>query len=87
MCSHPEHSVEVLPDGQIAEEHVLSDEQMAEVANHQPILYRPEGESRHSTPAEVCSTCSDFEAGRLVPASFCERSKAIMDREVVLYGF
>jgi hypothetical protein len=23
MCSHPEHSVEVLPDGQIAEEHVI----------------------------------------------------------------
>jgi len=29
MCSHPEHRVEVLPDGQIAEEHVLTDEQMA----------------------------------------------------------
>jgi hypothetical protein len=29
MCSHPEHRYEVLPDGQIAEEHVLTDEQMA----------------------------------------------------------
>lgn len=24
MCSHPEHRVEVLPDGQVAEEHVLT---------------------------------------------------------------
>lgn len=31
MCSHPEHRVEVLPDGQIAEGHVLTDEDMAEL--------------------------------------------------------
>jgi hypothetical protein len=28
MCSHPEHRVEVLPDGQIDETHVLSDEEI-----------------------------------------------------------
>lgn len=28
MCSHAEHRVEVLPDGQIAEEHLLADKQM-----------------------------------------------------------
>lgn len=28
MCSHPEHRVEVLPDGQIDETHVITDEEM-----------------------------------------------------------
>lgn len=44
-------------------------------ALHLPVIYRPEGESRHSLPAEVCSQCSDFEIGNLVPASFCEEAK------------
>jgi hypothetical protein len=44
-------------------------------ALHLPVLYRPEGESRHSLPAEVCSQCSDFETGKLVPAPFCEEAK------------
>lgn len=44
--------------------------------SHLPIDYRPAGESRHSPPAEVCGTCSDFDAGRLVPVSFCEQAKA-----------
>lgn len=29
MCQSSEHRVEVLPDGQVAEEHVLTDGQMA----------------------------------------------------------
>jgi hypothetical protein len=29
MCSRPEHRVEVLPDGQIDEEHVFTDQEMA----------------------------------------------------------
>jgi hypothetical protein len=49
---------------------------------HFPVLYRPEGDSRHTIPAEVCSACSDFEVGRLVPASFCEQAKAVMEEEV-----
>jgi hypothetical protein len=43
-------------------------------APHKPIIYRPAGESRHTTPAEVCSGCSDFETGQLVPASFCKEA-------------
>ncbi len=39
--------------------------------DHNPVEYRPIGEDRHSTPADVCDTCSDFESGYLVPASFC----------------
>lgn len=38
---------------------------------HLPIDYRPAGESRHTGPAEVCTTCSDFKQGILVPVSFC----------------
>lgn len=41
------------------------------MADHVPVDYRPEGETRHAVPAEVCGTCSDFEAGRLVPVAFC----------------
>lgn len=33
MCSHPEHQVEMLPDGQIAEEHVLTDDEMRLLAS------------------------------------------------------
>lgn len=45
---------------------------------HEPVIYRPEGESRHTVPAEVCNACSDFERGRLVPASFCVQAKALL---------
>lgn len=45
---------------------------------HTPVHYRPEGESRFTTPAEVCDTCSDFETGKLVPASFCEQAKRLL---------
>lgn len=42
---------------------------------HTPVTYRPEGESRHTIPAEVCNACSDFETGLLVPASFCDEAR------------
>lgn len=41
---------------------------------HLPVIYRPEGESRHTIPAEVCNACSNFETGLLVPASFCDEA-------------
>lgn len=44
--------------------------------DHTPIIYRPEGDSRHTIPAEICETCSDIETGLLVPASFCLLAKA-----------
>lgn len=31
MCTHPEHRVEVLPDGQIDETHVITPEVLAEM--------------------------------------------------------
>lgn len=52
--------------------------------NIRPLIYRPEGESRHATPAEVCDTCSDFDAGRLVPVAFCPAALAKSDE---LYAF
>lgn len=33
MCDHPEHRVEVLPDGQIDETHVFTDEEMKAIAD------------------------------------------------------
>lgn len=33
MCSHPEHRVEVLPDGQIDETHVMSLEELQDRIN------------------------------------------------------
>jgi len=38
---------------------------------HESIDYRPDGESRHTIPAEICLACSDMATGRLVPVSFC----------------
>jgi hypothetical protein len=38
---------------------------------HAPVLYRSPLEDRFSSPAEVCSECSDFDAGMLVPVAFC----------------
>lgn len=51
---------------------------MATVAtDHAPVMWHAKDDEYHvGIPAEVCSTCSDFEAGRLVPASFCAVSKA-----------
>ena len=31
MCSHPDHQVEVLPDGQVYESHTVTDEHMADL--------------------------------------------------------
>lgn len=45
---------------------------------HEPILYRPEGDSRHTLPAEICGACSDLAMGVLIPASFCDEAKARM---------
>jgi len=42
--------------------------------SHLPVDYRGQfehQESRFGPPGEVCDTCSDFDAGRLVPVSFC----------------
>lgn len=49
---------------------------MVMTTDHLPVDYRPDGASRHETPAEVCGTCSDFESGRLVPVSFCPTAAA-----------
>lgn len=50
-----------------------------EVTGHRPVLYRPAGESRHTIPAEICEACSDVDTGQLVPASFCDEAKALME--------
>jgi hypothetical protein len=42
-----------------------------QTSDHLPVSYRPEGADRFEVVADVCTTCSDFEAGRLVPVSFC----------------
>lgn len=52
---------------------------LSEAGDHSPTLYRTEREDRHTVPAEVCDTCSDFDTGRLVPASFCERARKKME--------
>lgn len=49
--------------------------------SHEPVLYRPQGESRFTIPAEICVTCSDVEAGILVPASFCPDSTRKMEEQ------
>lgn len=36
---------------------------------------------RGTTPGEVCLACSDPEAGRWVPASFCPQARAVMEAE------
>lgn len=38
---------------------------------HEPIHYRPDTADRTETPADICGTCSDLDAGLLVPVSFC----------------
>lgn len=58
---------------------MASDSGSQEPRPHEPIMYRPERESRHTMPAEVCVTCSDFDNGALVPASFCEYSSKQME--------
>lgn len=50
-----------------------------ETNSHDPVLYRPQGDNRFTVPAEVCVTCSDIEAGVLVPASFCPDSARKME--------
>ena len=40
-------------------------------SGHFLLSYRPEGEGRWTTPADVCDTCSDLDLGVLVPVSFC----------------
>lgn len=50
--------------------------------NHLPVDYRgrfEHAESRFGPPGEVCDTCSDFDAGRLVPVSFCEPASSAAD--------
>lgn len=44
---------------------------------HRPTLVHFDG--RHSTPAEVCWTCSDDVLGRWVPVTACDKAKAQMD--------
>lgn len=48
-------------------------------ADHLPVDYRPEWADRFEAVADVCGTCSDFEAGRLVPVSFCPEAKRKSD--------
>ena len=55
MCSHPEHRVEVLPDGQIDEEHVLTEHEMRQL---QAAVQRLSNRMLHAwyamgTPGEV----------------------------------
>lgn len=48
--------------------------------DHVPIMiYNRNDPERIAPPSEVCEACSDIDAGRLVPASFCERAKAQLE--------
>jgi hypothetical protein len=49
------------------------------VSQHLPFIHRPDDESRHTIPAEVCDTCSDFAMGRLVAVAFCSTAKVRSD--------
>lgn len=49
--------------------------------SHLPVDYRPAHEPRWTVPADVCGTCSDFEAGVLVPVSFCAAAREHAERE------
>ncbi len=40
--------------------------------NHEPFHYKP---GQWETPCDVCGTCSDFEAGHLVPVTFCPEAR------------
>lgn len=42
--------------------------------NHEPVEYRSPWQDRYEAPADLCSTCTDFETGQLVPVSFCTES-------------
>jgi hypothetical protein len=46
------------------------------VSDHRPMLVR--WDSRHTTPAEVCGTCSNDEIGLWVPVIFCEKARRQM---------
>lgn len=47
---------------------------------HEPVHYYDKDSTPGvNIPAEVCGTCSDFEAGVLVPASFCETARVKLD--------
>lgn len=48
---------------------------MRQLTDHLPVHYRPVWADRFEIPADVCGFCSDFEAGRLVPVSFCPAAK------------
>jgi hypothetical protein len=48
-------------------------------AAHTPVLVYFDTD-RVTTPAEICQACSDPDAGRWVPASFCPEAKAKMDQ-------
>ncbi|MDX2575884.1 hypothetical protein PV332_10370 [Streptomyces scabiei] len=43
MCAHPDHKVVTLPDGQVAETHVISAEDMARMVEalcrHEPMTF------------------------------------------------
>ncbi len=47
--------------------------------HHADLYWTPEEEREYGrvfTPAEICDTCSDIPAGRLVPVSFCPTALA-----------
>jgi hypothetical protein len=49
--------------------------------SHLPVDYRgrfEQEESRFGPPAQVCDTCSDLEAGVLVPVAFCPPAAAAL---------
>lgn len=43
--------------------------------------HRPEHADGTETPADICDTCSDVEAGRLVPTAFCPTATAHLAAE------
>ncbi|AIV35562.1 hypothetical protein [Streptomyces sp. CCM_MD2014] len=58
---------------------VLIPQTPADTPAHTPVHYYPkDAEPGVNTPAEVCAACSDFNAGRLVPASFCSMAASRM---------
>ncbi|MFH8530486.1 hypothetical protein ACH4GE_18950 [Streptomyces tendae] len=49
---------------------------------HEPVhYYSRDAEPGVNIPAEICAECSDTDAGRLVPASFCPTAAARMTEE------
>lgn len=48
-------------------------------AEHRPVVLYDDADPEHiAPPSEVCETCSNIEAGVLVPAPFCSHAKAKM---------